>query len=304
MVVYSCKYCNFSTELIGNYKKHLKTKKHGRNINPDYKIENEIGVTNQKEPKKNQKEPQKNQKEPQKNQQNQILKNYSCNYCEDTFKTFSSKRRHEIHRCVKNPYNDKKIINKEIKKIEKEKENLQKDKKKLENDKKKLEKKVDKLTDRIGNTTNIQTNHTNNNIKINSYGQEDVSHITEAFKTSLLSGPYGAIPKLIEAIHFNDTKPENKNVLLPNSNKNILKIKKGEKWIHKNKDMILLDLIDSKYVMLDDHFNLIINGEKLSKFTKDIYTKFRDKYDDGDKCLISDIKGDCDLMILNNRDEI
>ena len=296
MFLYSCDLCQHFTNLKSNNKRHLLTNKHLKKLE-------ENTLKNQKEPKKNQKEPQKNQKEPQKNQQNQILKNYSCNYCEDTFKTFSSKRRHEIHRCVKNPYNDKKIINKEIKKIEKEKENLQKDKKKLENDKKKLEKKVDKLTDRIGNTTNIQTNHTNNNIKINSYGQEDVSHITEAFKTSLLSGPYGAIPKLIEAIHFNDTKPENKNVLLPNSNKNILKIKKGEKWIHKNKDMILLDLIDSKYVMLDDHFNLIINGEKLSKFTKDIYTKFRDKYDDGDKCLISDIKGDCDLMILNNRDE-
>ena len=282
MVLYSCKYCNFSTELIGNYKKHLKTKKHGRNINPKYSIENEIALKTPKDPKKTPKDP----KRPQKN------KHFSCIYCYETFTTYAHKRRHELHKCKEMPLKDITIQN--LKKETNEKN------KKIE----KLEKKVDKLTDRIGNTTNIQTNHTNNNIKINSYGQEDVSHITEAFKTSLLSGPYGAIPKLIEAIHFNDTKPENKNVLLPNSNKNILKIKKGEKWIHKNKDMILLDLIDSKYVMLDDHFNLIINGEKLSKFTKDIYTKFRDKYDDGDKCLISDIKGDCDLMILNNRDEI
>ena len=282
MVLYSCKYCNFSTELIGNYKKHLKTKKHGRNINPDYSIEKEIELKTQKDPQKTQKDPQKTQKDPQRPDK---VKTFSCIYCYETFTTYAHKRRHELHRCPDLPIKDMTI-------------------QELKKDKKKLEKKVDKLTDRIGNTTNIQTNHTNNNIKINSYGQEDVSHITEAFKTSLLSGPYGAIPKLIEAIHFNDTKPENKNVLLPNSNKNILKIKKGERWIHKNKDMILLDLIDSKYVMLDDHFNLIINGEKLSKFTKDIYTKFRDKYDDGDKCLISDIKGDCDLMILNNRDEI
>ena len=111
---------------------------------------------------------------------------------------------------------------------------LKKDKENLKKDKKKLEKRVEKLTDRIGNTTNIQTNTTNtntntNNIKINSYGQEDLSHITDAFKTSLLSGPYGAIPKLIEAIHFNNNKPENKNVILPNLNKNILKIKKRRK---------------------------------------------------------------------------
>ena len=282
MVLYKCKCCNFETKLKTDYTRHLKTKKHGRNINPDYSIEEEIALKTQKDPQKTQKDPQKTQKDPKRPQKN---KHFSCIYCYETFTTYAHKRRHELHRCPDLPIKDMTI-------------------QELKKDKKKLEKKVDKLTDRIGNTTNIQTNHTNNNIKINSYGQEDVSHITEAFKTSLLSGPYGAIPKLIEAIHFNDTKPENKNVLLPNSNKNILKIKKGEKWIHKNKDMILLDLIDSKYVMLDDHFNLIINGEKLSKFTKDIYTKFRDKYDDGDKCLISDIKGDCDLMILNNRDEI
>ena len=28
-------------------------------------------------------------------------------------------------------------------------------------------------------------------------------------------------------------------------------------------------LIDSKYLMLDDHYNLVVNGETLSKFTKD-----------------------------------
>jgi len=289
MVLYKCKCCNFETKLKTDYTRHLKTKKHGRNINPDYSIEKEIALKTPKDPKKTPKDPKKTPKDPKRPQKN---KHFSCIYCYETFTTYAHKRRHELHKCKEMPLKDITIQN--LKKETNEKN------KKIE----KLEKKVDKLTDRIGNTTNIQTNHTNNNIKINSYGQEDVSHITEAFKTSLLSGPYGAIPKLIEAIHFNDTKPENKNVLLPNSNKNILKIKKGEKWIHKNKDMILLDLIDSKYVMLDDHFNLIINGEKLNKFTKDIYTKFRDKYDDGDKCLISDIKGDCDLMILNNRDEI
>jgi len=126
-----------------------------------------------------------------------------------------------------------------------------------------------------------------------------LSHITDAFKTSLLSGPYGAIPKLIEAIHFNNDKPENKNVILPNLNKNILKIKKDEKWVHKNKEFILLDLIDSKYLMLDDHFNLIVNGEILSKFTKDIYSKFRDKYDKG---LMSEIKENCNLIMMDHKE--
>jgi len=287
MVSYDCKVCNFTTKLKTDYVRHLKTKKHGHNINPNYSIETEIVLKSQKEPVKSQKEPVKSQKEPVKSQENEKIKKYKCDYCDNLFVTFSNKRRHELHRCKFIPLIDNTI------------EGLKKDKKKLEKDKEKLEKKVDKLTDRIGNTTNIQTN--NNNIKINSYGDEDVSHITEAFKTSLLSSPYGAIPKMIEAIHFNDNVPENKNVLMPNVNKKILRIKKGDNWFHENKEMIIHDMIDSKYLMLDDHFNLIVNGETLSQFTKDIFHKFRNKYDDGNKDLMSDIKGGCNLLIMNSR---
>ena len=32
MVLYDCKLCNYSTKLLGNYKQHEKTNKHGRNI--------------------------------------------------------------------------------------------------------------------------------------------------------------------------------------------------------------------------------------------------------------------------------
>jgi protein-arginine kinase activator protein McsA len=284
MVIYECKICNFSSKLIGNFKKHLNTKKHGRNINPNYNIGKEIWIKEQNEHKMNTKEHKMNtnehkiQKSKQKNLYEQ--KHYMCDHCGTTFKSIPSKRRHELHYCTNNSFIINSILRDKDKQISK------------------LEKTVDKLTDRIGNTTNIQ----NNTIKINNYGNEDLSHITDSFKTSLLSGPYGAIPKMIEAIHFNKDKPENNNIILPNLNKNILKIKKGDKWIHKNKEMIIYDMIDSKYLMLDDHFNLIINGDTLNKYTKDIFQKFRTKYDDGNKELLTTIKEDCDLMIMNNRD--
>ena len=66
------------------------------------------------------------------------------------------------------------------------------------------------LLDKVGNTTNIQ-----NNIILNNYGNEDLSHITDKLKTELLKIPFCAIPKMIEAIHFNDEKPENKNIVIP-----------------------------------------------------------------------------------------
>ena len=109
---------------------------------------------------------------------------------------------------------------------------------------------------------------------------------------------------MIEAVHFNDMIPENKNVVIPNVNKNIIKIKRGERWIHRNKDELLKDMIDSKYLILDDHFDLIVNGEKLSKHNKKNYVKFRTTYDNKNEGLINDIKHECELMILNNRDTI
>ena len=107
-----------------------------------------------------------------------------------------------------------------------------------------LYKQTEKLIHKAGNhnvniqanTNNVQTNNTQtNNIKLNSYGEEDLSHITDLFKTNLLKMPHGMIPKMIEAVHFNDDKPENKNIKFTNKRDNKIKIFSNDKWIQ-NKD--------------------------------------------------------------------
>ena len=314
MPIYLCEHCNFSSKLKGDYKRHLESQKHKNAITSE-------GIKNTKEHKKNTKEHKKNTKEHKRTQK----KKYICDHCDEEFFSFPSKRRHELHFCKMSPYVEEK---KEKEKMEKEKElyqqtikvaTLTNDNKyksneivKLEKEKEKLEKKVDKLTNKIGNTitNNIQTNSTctntstsTNNIKINSYGKEDVSHITDAFKTEMLKIPYGAIPELIKAIHYNDQKPANQNVKMPNVNKNILKVKSDDGWSHKHKNLILYDMIDSKYLMLDDHFELLVDGEKLNTHNKSNYKKFRDKYDIGDKKLLTELKDECELIMLDKRDE-
>ena len=66
--------------------------------------------------------------------------------------------------------------------------------------------------------------------------------------------PYGMIPKMIEAVHFNDEKPENKNIVLPNKNDNKLKVFTGDKWIYQDKEETISDLVDGKYFILDSHY--------------------------------------------------
>ena len=272
MVLYNCECCSFSSKYKGDYKRHLKTKKHL------YQVEHNVisMVKSQKEPEKSQKEPEKSQQKADK---------YYCEFCFELFSTFANKRRHELHRCKHNT-NITKILNEKNKQI------------------KKLEKTVDKLIDKAGNTTinHIQTNQTNQlnqqNIKLNNYGSEDLSHLTDFFKNNLLTQPHGMIPKMIEAVHFNIDKPENKNILMPNKKDNKLKIFSGDKWIYKDKNDTINDLIDGKYFIMDTHYSNICNS---SEKNFNLFKKFQELFDERNKILLNAQKKECELILLNNR---
>ena len=101
---------------------------------------------------------------------------------------------------------------------------------------------------------------------------------------------------MIEHVHFNKNKPENKNILLPNKKENKIKIFKKNKWVYKKKDEILNDLIDGKYFIMDTHYETICDKIKNRK-----YENFRNKYDKKDKDIIESIKQESELVLLNNR---
>ena len=168
-------------------------------------------------------------------------------------------------------------------------------KKQLEIEKKEFRKNIKLLLKKVGNTTINNTQ----NIQLNNYGNEDLSHITDTLKTQLIKMPFGMIPKMIEEVHFNDSKPENKNILLTNKNDNKLKIFTGNKWVYKNKNETINDLVDGKYFILDNHYNSICDS--LNKFNKNNYTKFSSIYDIRDNKILEQLKNDCELILLNNR---
>jgi hypothetical protein len=314
MPLYNCDICKFNSKLLGNYKQHITSKKHRINIgelqpellfnegnikanqNEPEANQNEP-VANQNEPVANQNEPVANQNEPVANQnepvanQNEPVANqnelFICENCGLSFTTNSSKKRHKNKRC-KSQINYAQMI--------KEMED------KHASEKEELTQKIDKLLDKVGNTTNNITNNTQN-IILNSYGCEDLSHISDNIKTQLLRIPYAMIPKMIEAVHFNDEKPENKNIVLPNKRDNKLKIFKDNKWIYQSKEDAINSLVLDKYVILDKHYELsnINDPNKLDEFVKMNYLKFRQYYNEGDKELLEKIKYECELVMLNNR---
>ena len=291
MTYYHCEICKFNTKIKSHIIRHHATKKHIRNIintnllSCDGKYTKMEHKKSQKEPQKSQKEPKRAAKEPE----------YSCDHCFENFKTYANKRRHELHRCQKfksigNLCTDKdKIID-----ILYQKE-LNHDK-----EKKNLYKQIDKLIDKAGNTTHIETTSTNiQNIRLNNYGNEDLSHITDKMKTDLLEIPYCAIPKMIEAVHFDFNKPENKNIVLANKNDNKIKIFNGIKWIYKNKEETINDLVDGKYFILDSYYETVC--DQLTNNRKNSYEQFRIDFDEHNDKLIKNLKDQCELLLLNNR---
>ena len=292
MPTYSCIYCNIHTSLAANYKRHLKTKKHIKNITiatnnkkkeynsliNDHKMTTTLTTNDHKMTTNCEKGIN-------------IHKQFRCDYCERILSTKGHLRRHQKLYCKKIKTNDE---NKLLKSMIKEQQ------KSFDTERKTLYKHIETLLEKVGNTT-IHNNHSQtNNIQLNSYGKEDLSHITDELKTKFLKFPYGMIPKMIEAVHFSDKKPENKNIALTNKKENKIKIYTGNKWIYRDKDETINDLMDGKYFLLDSYYeaksNDSMNIQEVSN-----YIKFREFFDDNDKKLIDDLKKECELVLLNNR---
>ena len=278
---FTCIFCKYHTTINSNYTKHLKTKKHRLNEANTLNSPKELMVLNQNEPTMNQNEPSMNQNEPVNIQKD--IKKYPCDYCEESFNTLPSKRRHELHRCKENAVVSNSIITKQgnqIKKLEKA----------MEKQKKELMKQIEILL----TINNTQTN----NIQLNNYGSEDLSHISYRDKTHMLKIPYVMIQRMIEKIHFNDLKPENKNLMIVNKKDKYIKIYENGKWIYNDKKTTLEDLIDGKYFILDEHFNEITSDE-LSEIQKSRYEDFQTKYDSKDNGLHKELLEKTELTLLN-----
>ena len=291
MPVYNCNVCKYSSTLKSNFERHNKSNKHRNKITAINIVSKEHGGIIQNNPAIIQNNPAIIQNNPAIIQHNPANKKFKCDYCEKEFTLHANKRRHELHRCTNNPEFIDKIIgakNSKIKALELSNE-------KLEREKKELYKQVSKLLDKVGDT-NIQ-----NNIILNNYGNEDISHITDKVKTTLLGIPYCAIPKMIEAIHFNDEKPENKNIMITNKKDNLVKVFEGDKWVYKNKNETITDLVDSKYTIIDEHYDELEQENKVNPHIKTTFQKFRKFYDAKDAEMVEKLRKECELVLLNNR---
>ena len=315
MVLYECFRCGYSTKLKGNMNHHLNRKNICNAIDDNVEIDEikkyyGFEVKFQIDPKKPQIDPKKPQIDPEKPQiedpkkpqktPNSSEKNPKkpqktpnepiCIYCNKIYSKMCHLRRHEKI-CKKKVESESLVINQneEIIKMKKEIEELKNYKIQTQNN-----------TINNNNTTNNINN--SKNIYINNYGNENLKHLRSKDFANLLNGIYGAVPKLIEKIHFDPKHPENQNIKFTNKKLPYLKIMKDDKWQLVHKKYELLDLIDAKCFMLKEKYYDILEKKKynITEVQRDIIEKFIKKYNEEDKKIILDLIERTELMLLNN----
>ncbi len=114
---------------------------------------------------------------------------FHCKYCSKSFTCKNAMYRHTKHRCEKNEEYVKDLV------INMQSEKIKQLELKLEN-----KKQIDKLT---------------SNIHLIPYQNTDTSHLTDEDFIQCVN-QRNCVKHLIEKIHFNPTKPENRNVYISN----------------------------------------------------------------------------------------
>ena len=329
MPTYNCEVCNFSTKIKTHYNRHLNTPKHKKNylvlktsmegeskksINFDHNLTIFDHFGQKFDPNLTIFDPNltifdpnyaKNPKIEKKTKKTEIKQRFVCELCKKSLSTKGHLKRHLKNNCPK----IKEHHNLEVSKVEKKvaeskneteilKDLLHEQTEMFHEERKDLYSQMEKLLDKVGHTTNIQSN-IKNTITLNSWGNEDLSHITDTLKNELIKIPYEMIPKMIEAVHFNDEKPENKNISLSNIRDNKVKIYSEKGWVYKDKLETITDLVEGKYFILENFYEK--NTDDLDGENKTNYVKFREFFNAEDKELVTALKKKCELVLVNNR---
>ena len=269
IMILTCETCNFIAKTSQDYNRHILTKKHELRINNDAK--------------------------------------HKC-LCGRTYKSTQTlyKHRRQCSRIIMNE--------KENRDETSEVQMLRKENQEMREEMDELRKQVETLMGKTGkniasnnnstieNQNNIE-NQQNVNITVNSFGSENVEHLTDQIICKLIkTTPFTCVPQLIEKIHFDPEHPENHNIKITNKKLNYAEIVKNNKWVTANKKKVIDDVIQKSYELLDDKYN--DNKEEISDKRQQRFETFQEKYENEDEILRKNMKNDVDLLLINGTNEV
>lgn len=116
---------------------------------------------------------------------------------------------------------------------------------------------------------NTNTNNTTNNIVVNNFGQEDISHLAKRLEYYWANKGLGLV-EMSKDMYFDPQHPENHTLNIPNQRKKIIHIRENDKWIPKDSD----DAIDEIIYKISKEIEEFIEEKE-----NYLYKKFPNKVD-------------------------
>ena len=310
-----CIRCGYSTSHLVTFKRHLARKNICKNkvsddsLKEEYIKYNIIDRLNQINPANSSANPANSSANPANSTNNPVkITEFICDLCENTFSRKDSLLKHQHGRC-KNKNNENmielvKLLNEQLKEQKEQmKEQMKEERQILNNQIKKQNNQIKEQSNQItelikkAGITNIQQN-----IKLLSYGSTDISHLTDKDFLKCLNHSNFCIPHLIEKIHFNPKNPENHNIYISNIKNNYAMLYNGNKWILKDRDETIMNLIDDKDVILEQKLEeWIENGKEYPKIMSK-FKRYIDKKDNNK--VLNKIKDEIKLVLFNNREMV
>lgn len=283
MPIYKCEKCKFVTENNYDYQKHLKTKKHLRNVG-------ELD-TNVIYPKYTQNIPFDTISEDV----------FECDFCNATFKYKSGKYRHQNNNCkVKKSQIEiieqmkTQMKDQEVRHNEQMRQQEERHSKELLEFRKELMRITEIALSKPSGGNKNCNNTTNNNIIIHAYGKEDISFLKDNDFLQMLNSSGTSVQTLVKKIHFNEEHPENKNVKITNKKQPYAKVYNGDKWLLKDKKETISDLVEDKMNLLDSKFDVL--QDDMTPFKQERHIDFHENTSDE---MLDDIKKEVELCVMN-----
>ena len=271
---YICKYCN------KNYKSIQSRSNHYRIYHKAEKVTEVTEKVTEVTEKVTEKVTEVTEKVTNINKKNNI-----CKFCNKEFKNKQNKWEHQKKHC-KN-----KILIEDNKIIKLEKENLE-----IKNELNKINellklckihpKTLQKINNQLINKTFINNgfiNNTVNNKTVNivKFGTEELHKIlSQSEILNILNKKMCSLEESIKMIHFNDSKPEFKNIYITNLKDQYAYIYNGNRFIAVLKADILEELVDNHFENIE--YSADEYKEKLQPKTLEVLDKFIEKMNNED----------------------
>lgn len=202
---------------------------------------------------------------------------YKCSNCSKGFTTSQGKSRHEKHYCKDQSLgqaqpNIRRFVEETVHQV-------------------------------LGQQQNVTIINTQNNINVlNSFGNEDKSHLTDKFLDMCLRRTSKGFVQLLEKLHWDPDVPANANIRISNRKMPLVEVQDSGKWRFVPRDKAINQMIDKGQDILSEHFEDHQDEIKsnVSDSLWDHLTRWMELMQDKDKSTIQDLLLEIYCLILNN----